>query len=257
VIARRLLAAALAVAALGAAGTAAADEHIPRFSAPVVDAAGVVPDEVERSVGAGLEDYRRRSGNQVAVAVVKETGRQSIEDYSIDLAREWGVGTEGQDNGVVLVVDVGDRRLRIEVGRGVEDELTDLEAGRIIRERIVPLLREGNVGEAVTQGALAIRAALGDTEVGALPPPAEPDAEPNRDAAWVPLLVLGLFAVGSMNLMARRRRKGMFGDWGWGAPIVWGGGWGGGGRGGGGGFGGGFGGGGGGGFGGGGASGSW
>lgn len=245
------------LSALG--GPAWADRHIPRFTAPVVDAAGAVPDEVERSVNAALEDYRRRTTNQVAVAVVKSTGRMSIEDFSIDLARTWGVGEKGKDNGVVLVIDVGDRRLRIEVGRGLEGDLTDLESGRIIRERVVPLLRQGDVGAAVAQGTDAIRSALGDPQVGALPPPLEPDAEPNRDAAWVPLLVLGLFSLGSMGLLSRRRRKGGLGGWGLGAPIFWGGGFSGGGRGGGfgGGGGGGFGGGGGGGFGGGGASGSW
>ncbi len=258
---RRRGGAALAVlaGALGTvlgAGAVSAAEHIPRFSAPVVDAAGAVPDEVEMAVGASLEDYRHRSGNQVAVAVVRNTGRLSIEDYSIDLAREWGVGEKGKDNGVVLVIDVGDRRLRIEVGRGLEGELTDLESGRIVRERIVPLLRTNDLGAAVVQGTDAIRFALGDPEVGELPPPLEPDAEMNRGAAWFPLLVLGLFSLGSFGLASRRRNKGGFGGWGMGAPILWGGGFGGSGRGGG--FGGGgFSGGGGGGFGGGGASGSW
>lgn len=237
--------------------------NIPKFTAPVVDAAGAVPDDVEQAVNAALLDYQRRTGNQVAVAVVKDTGRLPIEDYAIDLARAWGVGQEGQDNGVVLVIDVGDRRLRIEVGRGLEGELTDLQSGRIIRERIVPLLRTEDVGGAVAQGTDAIRAELGDPEVGALPPPLNPEPDPNRDAAWVPLLVLGLFGLGSLGFMSSRRKGGRFGGWGLGSPIFWGGGWGGDGRGGGfggssGGFGGGgFGGGGGGGFGGGGASGSW
>ncbi|MGQ0743530.1 MAG: TPM domain-containing protein [Acidimicrobiales bacterium] len=236
-------------------GPARADEHIPEFSAPVVDVADAMDDGAQDALSATLEDYRRRTGNQVAVAVVAGIERQSIEDYSIDLARAWGVGEEGRDNGVVLVVDVGDRRLRIEVGRGLEGELTDLESGRIIRERIVPLLRREMVDEAVIQGTLAIREALGDPEVGELPPPLEPDPDLNRDAAWVPLAAMALFGLSSFAFMSRKRGKGGFGDWAMGAPIYWGGGWGGGGRGGG--FGGGFGGGGGGGFGGGGASGSW
>ena len=63
----------------------------PAFTAPLVDAAGVVPAPVEQQIDTTLQSYEQRSGNQIAVAVVKNTGKQSLEDYSIDLAREWGV----------------------------------------------------------------------------------------------------------------------------------------------------------------------
>ncbi|HEX2274946.1 MAG TPA: TPM domain-containing protein [Acidimicrobiales bacterium] len=249
---------ALAVALLPRTAPARGAPPIPPFRAPVVDAADVVPDNVEQSVNAELVDYQRRSGNQVAVAVVRTTDDASIEDYSIDLAREWGVGEEGKDNGVVLVIAYDDRRLRIEVGRGLEGDLTDLEAGRIVRDRIAPLLRAGDVGGAVRQGTAAIRGALGDTEGGALPEP--PPREPSESAPWwlFALIPFGLFGLG---LFGRRRRvlrrRGWFGGF-WGVPYI-GGGWGGwGGHSRSGGFGGGgFRGGGGGGFGGGGASGSW
>lgn len=233
-------------------------KSFPPFSAPVVDAAGVVPDDVERRVSAALLDYQTRSGNQVAVAVVKSSGDQSIEDYSIDLAREWGVGQKGADNGVVLVIAYEDRKLRIEVGRGLEGSLTDLQSGRLIREQIVPRLQAGDVAGAVEQGAEGIRRELGDDQVGPAPPPLEePGDEPSGGGGLGGLLVLGLLGLGLVGGVGRRWRRG--GSW----PIFVGGGWpgsGGGWSGGGssgGGFGGGFGGGGGGGFGGGGASGSW
>ena len=258
---RRRLAGVLALSglllAVGAVGAGA--QEVPAFSAPVVDAAGVVPDEVESRVGAALEDYRRRSGNQVAVAVVRTTGNRSLEDYTIDLAREWGVGEKGNDNGVVLLIAYDDRRVRIEVGRGLEGTLTDLESG-IIRERMTPLLRQGDVGAAIVQGTDAIRRDLGNTQVGELPPPPaapEGDGGEGQGSWWPFLFVVPAFAFSG--LFGRRRRRRRWG--GFGMPIFWGGGWGGGfgggGFGGGGGGGGGFGGGGGGGFGGGGASGGW
>jgi uncharacterized protein len=250
----------LAAVALWPPGAAAAPSAtaFPPFSAPVVDAARVVPDGVERSVSAGLADYQRRSGRQVAVAVVATTGNRSLEDYSIDLARDWGVGTKGRDNGVLLLVATRDRRVRIEVGRGLEGVLTDLESGRIVQERLVPLLAAGRYGAAVEQGTDAIRSALGDRQVGILPAPPEPVAATSTAGGFslfVPILLVGLFIA---SLFGRRRRRRRWG--GVGVPIIWGGGLGGG-LGGGGGFGGGggggFGGGGGGGFGGGGASGGW
>lgn len=238
---------------------------LPAFTAPVVDEAGVVHDSIEQSVSAQLEDYRRRSGNQVAVAVIRTTGDESLENYSIDLARKWGVGTRGEDNGVLLLIAMNDRRIRFEVGRGVEDELTDLESGRIIRERLGPLLRRGDAGRAVQEGTQAIRQALGDTSVGELPPVVTVDEGERRDGgggfgALLPFLIFGIFGLSALG--GRRGRR----MWGGGMPIFWGGGFGGGhggggfggGNSGGGGFGGGgFSGGGGGGFGGGGASGSW
>jgi uncharacterized protein len=167
------------------------------------------------------------------------------------------VGERGKDNGVLLVVAMRERSLRIEPGRGLEDELTDLESGRIIRERIAPLMRRGDVGGAIEMGTLAVRQALGDTEVGDLPPPpAEPDEEPNQ----FPAFAFGLFPLLFFLFLANRRRRGGRGrrqDFGV-IPIFWGGGWGGSTGGGfGGGGGGGFGGGGGGMSGGGGASGGW
>jgi uncharacterized protein len=234
---------------------AAPSADFPEFRAPVVDTAGVVPIAVEQSVGAALEDYERRSGRQIAVALVTTTGGQSLEDYTIDLARSWGVGTKGRDDGVLLLIAVRDRRVRIEVGEGLEGRLTDLESGRIIRERLVPLLAAGRYGAAVEQGTDAIRTALGDRQVGALPPPPQPKVAESSlgfSTLFFPILVIGLLIA---SLAGRRRRRRRWG--GVGVPIIWGGGLGGFGGGGGFGSGGGFGGGGGGDFGGGGASGGW
>lgn len=261
---RRAVAAAVLALTLASPAVAAAKEKFPAFTAPVVDAAGVVPDDVEQQVNAALEDYQRRSGNQIAVAVVKTTGDKSLEDYTIDLAREWGVGTKGKDNGVLLLIAYDDHKLRIEVGRGLEGQLTDLQSGRIIRERMVPLLKANDVGGAITQGTDAIRQDLGDTQVGPLPPPPQPEpvAAPRSNGVGAAVGFLFLLIL-LFSLFGRRRRRH---HW-WGFPIFWGGGWGGGfgggfggggfGGGGFGGGGGGFGGGGGGGFGGGGASGGW
>ena len=250
---RAALAAAIVALVIGAA-PAHAKEKLPKFTAPVVDAAGLVPDQIEQQVDRELIDYKNRSGNQVAVAVIKTTGNASLEDYTIDLARDWGVGTKGKDNGVLLLIAYDDHKVRIEVGRGLEGELTDIQSGHVIRERLIPLLRQADVGGAVSQGTQAIRAELGDSQAGELPPPpVEPvNEQPKGNTpGWLFLVFPAAIALFSVFGRGRGRRHG----WGW-MPIYWGGGFGGGGFGGGGG-GGGFGGGGGGGFGGGGASGGW
>jgi uncharacterized protein len=168
------------------------------------------------------------------------------------------VGQKGKDNGVLLLIATDDRKARLEVGRGLEGTLTDLQAGRIIDEQVVPHMRDGDPGGAIVSGTEAIRSTLGDTTVGEAPPPVaapEPTRTPAPASPLAFLLPVGLFFIVFSFFGRHRRRRGFFGF-----PIFWGGGWGGGGFGGGGfggGGGGGFGGGGGGGFGGGGASGGW
>ena len=246
-----------ALAGIGAAADASPSK--PAFTAPVVDAANVVPDGIEHQVDNELNDYQQRSGNQIAVAVIKTTGSQSLEDYSIDLARAWGVGTKTKDNGVLVLIAYDDHKLRIEVGRGLEGTLTDLQSGRIIRDQMTPRLKSGDVGGAIEAGTASIRVVLGDEQATA--PPAThvtPTTSPTGGIPWG-LIVFAILAVSSIGGgFGRRRRR-----FGWATPLIYGQALGGltgfGRRGGFGGFsgGGGFGGGGGGGFGGGGASGSW
>ena len=255
---RRLIrAAAIAGVLMAMSVPAGAAEPFPPFSRPVVDAAGVLADAPEQQADAELLDYQARSGNQIAVAVINTTGNQSIENYSIDLARSWGVGRKDTDSGILLVIAYRDRKLRIEVGRGLEGSLTDLQSGRIISERLLPLLKRGDVAGAVLQGTQAIRKELGDTQVAALPAALGAGTDKSGSSGWW-LLAFPLLLLGALALAGRGRRGGRGGHGGFGDSIVWGfalaalSGMGGGGR-----RGGGFGGGGGGGFGGGEASGGW
>lgn len=250
--------AAVALLLVSACTQAQESERFPEFTAPVVDTADVVPDDVEQRVNDTLNAYQRVSTNQIAVAVIETTGDASLEDYTIDLARRWGVGTAEKDSGVLLLIAVEDRRLRIEVGSGLEGELTDLESGRIISERITPLLREGDYGAAVEAGMTAIQQAIG----GELAPQPVEDPEPQTRVpglGFAPIFILIFVLLSIFRGIGRRGYRRRRGWGGWMAPILIGTALGGrGGRSGGGfGGGGGFSGGGGGGFSGGGASGSW
>lgn len=184
------------VALLSLARPAVAQEY-PPFSSYVVDAAGVVPDDVERSLVATLRDYQVRTTNQVAVAVVRTTGGRPIEDYSLGLANTWGLGQQGKNNGVLVLIAYDDRRLRIEVGLGLESVLTDQAAAGIIDGGMVPRMRQGDVGGAVVFATESIRRVLGDpVSVAAVPaqpvvpapqpaPTVQTDARP-RQAPFVP-----------------------------------------------------------------------
>lgn len=129
---------------------------LPDFTAPVVDAIGRVSAEVETQINSELISFQQAGGPQIAVAVVKTTGNASLENYSIDLARYWGIGDKEKDNGILILIALEDRTLRIEVGSGVEGELTDVTAGGIVDSIMLPRLRASDVNGAVRDGARAV-----------------------------------------------------------------------------------------------------
>jgi len=143
-----------ALFAVALASCAAAS--LPRFNAPVVDNADVLSAATEQSVNSALENFRVNVGPQIAVLTIASTGSKSIEDYGIDLAREWGIGNKTRDDGVLLIIAMQDRTLRIETGSGVEGDLTDIEAGRIIDNIIAPKLKAGDPDGAVADGVNAL-----------------------------------------------------------------------------------------------------
>ena len=188
----------------------------PRFTGPVVDAAGVLSGDLEGSLGAELEQFRVEQGPQIAVLTVESTNGSSIEDYAIDVAREWGVGDRVRDDGVLLVIVMGSRELRIEVGSGVEDELTDVESGRIIDMVIVPKLRDDDLDGAVRDGVEALRTELSGGSY-AIPDEESPGGEAEGSlagsAAAVAVFVLfALMVVAFMVFLARRPGRGTGGS---------------------------------------------
>ncbi len=245
---------------------AAASVAVPRLTGPVVDEAGVLDGRSARRLDEMSRAARAQGGGtgpQLQYLLVPTTDGEPIEDYSMRVAEAWKLGTKGKDDGVLVVVAVKDRKVRIEVGGGLEGGLTDAQAGRIIRSAIVPAFREGRYGDGLYAAGQQILGALGALPQGMAQPARK--AEPRE--VNVPVLgwLLGLlFGLGSpfivFIIIALVVLRALFGHR-RGPRGPWGGGWGGGGgwSGGGGGFSGGGGGwsGGGGGFSGGGASGSW
>jgi uncharacterized protein len=201
------------------------------------------------------------SRNQVVVAVFRSLEGESLESYSIRLAQAWRVGQKGLDNGVIFLVFLDDRKMRIEVGYGLEGSLTDAISSSILRDVVAPRFREGRIADGLGAGLDAIDRAIAGTYTRP-PSPAPPRGQGEfgwREIAalFIVLVLIGILVQNRMRSAAVRRRGWTGGPTGWGGPFIGGGGLGGGGFGGGGGGGGGGFSGGGGGFGGGGSSGSW
>src|SRR5262249_18540133 len=153
-----------AVALLGLASAAAAQLAIPPTpSTPVNDYARALSaaerDRIERT----LIERERGSSSQIVVAIFRSLRGESLEDYSIRLAQAWRVGQKGLETGAIFLVFLDDRRMRIEVGYGLEDRLTDAQAGAIIRDVVAPRFREGRIADGVAAGRAAVPAALAAT----------------------------------------------------------------------------------------------
>lgn len=132
----------------------------PPFTGLVVDAADVLPPATEADLKAKLEALQRDTKRQLVVATISDLQGYALEDYGIGLLRHWGVGLKGVDNGAILFVapnePPGHRGPRIEVGNGLEPVITDIFAGRVIREQMMPRLMAQDVPGAMTAGTDAL-----------------------------------------------------------------------------------------------------
>lgn len=286
----------LALPLLLALAVPAGAQTFPKFTGFVVDAANILPPEVEAQLTSKLDAVQRDTKRQLVVATVPSLEGYPIEEYGYKLGRAWGVGLKDVNNGAILLVAPNDRKVRVEVGYGLEPILTDALTSVIINQQILPRFKAGDMAGGVVAGADALEAQLraSPEEAQARLEAAikEFDASQPRQrrsgGGGIPLGLVfwGMVALFVFLSLARRGaakgqryRGGGRGGSGLGSVILWnvaaniasaalhnrddddwggGGGWGGGSGGGGGGWGGGgFSGGGGGSFGGGGASGSW
>jgi uncharacterized protein len=125
---------------------------IPALSSPVTDLTGTLQPDQAAALDAKLRAFEQAKGSQVAVLIVPTTQPEAIEQYAIRVADAWRLGRKGIDDGAILIVARDDRKLRIEVGRGLEGALPDATANRIIDEVIVPQLRAGDYYGGITAG---------------------------------------------------------------------------------------------------------
>ena len=129
---------------------------MPEVGEYVTDNTGTLSQEEKNSLINKLRTFKEQKGSQVILVMVNSTGLEPIEDYSIRLVEKLKVGREGIDDGVLLLVAKEDRKLRIEVGYGLEGALPDITANRIINEIIVPRFRNGDFYGGVSAGLDAI-----------------------------------------------------------------------------------------------------
>ncbi len=197
---------------------------VPALRGRVNDYAQILTPEQSNALDAQLARLEQDTGHQVAVLTLPSLDGEDIEGFSIRVAENWKIGKKGFDNGVILIVAVKDRKLRLEVGYGLEGILPDLTANRIIRDYIVPLFRSGDFAAGIVSGINAVEKVIRKEP---LPETARKQAQGRGSSLnFIVMLVitfaiLGLFGFSSG---ANRRSNGM---WATGSrrrgPTFWGG----------------------------------
>jgi uncharacterized protein len=170
---------------------AAAQQPVPPLTGHVVDTTGTLAPEALASLDAKLAAFEARKGSQIAVLLVRTTAPEAIEEFALRVAEQWRIGRGGVDDGIVLLVAVDDRRMRFEVGYGLEGAVPDALARRIIAETIAPRFYEEDFAGGLDAGLDALFGLL-DGEPLPVPIVREPDVEPF--AALPVVLVLALVA---------------------------------------------------------------
>jgi uncharacterized protein len=178
-----------------------ADVAVPPLSGRVVDQTGTLSSGDIDSLTQTLKDFETRKGSQIAVLIVPTTAPEAIEQYSIRVAEAWKIGRKKIDDGAILVVAKNDRKLRLEVGYGLEGALTDVTSKRIIDEVITPRFKNGDFVGGISEGVARILGVV-DGE----PLPAPQSRRPQVDVTALdhlgdifnPFVIFGVFIIGAI-----------------------------------------------------------
>lgn len=133
---------------------------VPPLRGHVNDYASMLSPGAVQEIEASLTAFERSDSTQIVVLTVPTLGGENLEEYSIKVAEAWRIGQQKVDNGVILLIAKQERKIRIEVGRGLEGKLTDLVSGRIIRGEISPRFKAGDIDGGIRAGVAAIMAVV-------------------------------------------------------------------------------------------------
>lgn len=170
----------------------------PHLSGRVVDEAGILTPTQEQKLTEVLAAHEAVTSNQLIVVTLKDLGQNTIEDYGYKLGREWGIGQKDKNNGVLFIIAPNDRQVRIEVGYGLEGQLTDALSRAIIEKEVLPHFKAGDYAGGIEAGVKVIIAALD----GNLEPLGK-----KKNADFILIFVVCIFAVAIILVFISHRRN--------------------------------------------------
>ncbi|MEZ4273240.1 MAG: TPM domain-containing protein [Myxococcota bacterium] len=178
--------------------TAVAALAIPSLTGPVIDEAGLLPATTRQQLSSALHTFHSQTGHQLQVLIIPSLQGEVIEDYSIRVVEKWQLGSAEKDDGVLLLIAVQDRKWRIEVGGGLEGDLTDAQATRIGQDILTPAFRQKAYAQGIASTLAAIAESLGGTlELsGTGIQPTEPPPKSRSIGSLIMMLIFLMFFLG-------------------------------------------------------------
>jgi uncharacterized protein len=162
--------------------------EVPALESLVTDKTGVL-GPLEPTLEQTLRALKSEKGSEIAVLILPTTKPEEIEQYSIRVVDAWKLGRKGVDDGALLIIALEDRKVRIEVGRGLEGDIPDAKANRIIQEQILPHFRQGDIPAGIQAGTQALVSLVRGMD---LPPPVE-EPQGTDPGMLVPLIFFFLY----------------------------------------------------------------
>lgn len=196
---RRVVVLARALVAFVALVAGAAEARpVPSLTRRVTDQTGVLGASRARELEERLAAYEQRTGHQFAVLIIPGLEGEVLEQYSVKVAEQWRLGDKRRDDGLLLLVAMEDRAIRIEAGYGLEGAVTDALSSRIIRDIMVPRFQAGDPAGGIDAGIEALMRAAEGESIGPAPtrPGAGPSGSPGRTSFWPFVLVIFFVMLG-------------------------------------------------------------
>jgi uncharacterized protein len=181
--------------------SARAELTFPALSGRVVDDAQMIEPSVRAQLNQQLQAHEQATGEQLVVVTLPNLQGTTIEDFGVQLGRHWAIGQKDKNNGALLIVARDERKLRIEVGYGLEDRLTDAQTSVIIHQVITPAFKTGNFSKGISDGVAAMLVVLGGNPLDEPSTVYESNGDPSDDfisrhpGLFVFLLMLFILAV--------------------------------------------------------------
>lgn len=168
---------------------ASAAPELPSLDSQVVDQAGLLDAGQEAALLARLQTLESETSNQMVVVTVPDLQGYDIAEFALELGRQWGIGQEGKDNGLVLLVAPTERKVRFEVGYGLEGFMTDATSHHIIQKEILPAFKEGNFPKGINNGV--------DAAIGTMSGSYTPDLTKTKDSdmGFMPMIMIALIGI--------------------------------------------------------------
>ena len=178
-----------------------AGSPLPEYKGPINDLAGILNSQDVRQFESQVLAYREKSGHEIGVLIVPTLGDRALEDYAHDVFKAWGIGQKGKDDGVLFLIALQEKKARVEVGYGLEGELTDLESGRLVNKNspMAAHFREGDFAGGVGAVIDGIEQAIGGEY--------DPPKAKSGDKGGIPPLALIIFIIAGIVMSFLRRSR--------------------------------------------------